>query len=111
MDIDIEVLNAAADDWEALDQIFLSIRFECAPHVAYPAVECDYSLRTRRPETTLKEIANSIHRLWQSGDILAKRERGVDVASLTGGDVLECWFRTSQSGKQKLLAYAASNVT
>lgn len=106
MNTEIEVLNSAVDDWESLDQIFISVRFEYVPNVHNAASESDYSWRTRNPEATIAEIANTIRHLIQSGDLIARREDGTIVLSLSGDDVLDCWFRTSESGKQKLLTYS-----
>ena len=111
MNTEIEVLNAAADDWESLDQILLSIRFEFASDVQNPAAPNDSYWRDRNSGTTIGEIANTIRHLIQSGELIARREDGTNVVSLSGDDVLVCWFHASESGKQKLLSYTPPSTS
>ena len=109
MNTESEVLNAAVDDWESLDQLFVSIRFEFASQMLGPSIPNAVFWRDRNPSITLNEIARTIRDLVKASELQARREDGTIVTELTGDDVFECWFYTSEKGRQKLVDGSVSS--
>jgi hypothetical protein len=96
--IESEVLDATADDWESLEQIFLSVRFEFISDTCDLSAPSTWQWRERNAGITLGEIAESITSLVQSGALRARREDNTDLLRLSGDDVLKCWFRNAKKG-------------
>ena len=102
MTTDQEIINAASDDWESLDQIFISIRFEYASDIDCKRSPRAHYWRERNPGVTLSELIGSIQRLVRDGFLdvrLADRSaaRSVEPEQVVGG-----WFRTTEAGRQSL---------
>ena len=104
MDIttDYEVLSAAADDWESLDQILLSVRFDFSNEHYDPSKPHVHYWRDRNPTVTLAEIVRELRRHLSNGDMIARREDGTMTTTLDGIEVVGAWFRTTESGLAKL---------
>jgi hypothetical protein len=97
-----EILNAASDDWESLDQIFLSVRFEFAsehydsakPHIHY--------WQDRNPSVTLAEIVETILRLVEARQLDVRREDRSSTTTIRPDDVIRSWFKVTDAGRLML---------
>jgi ribulose bisphosphate carboxylase small subunit len=97
-----EVLSAAADDWESLDQILLSVRFEFANEFYDPGKPTLHYWRDRNPAITLAEIAGELRKLVESGHMIARHHDGTLTTTLDDVDIVSAWFRTTETGLAKL---------
>ena len=104
MDIttECEVLSAAADDWESLDHILLSARFEFASDLSDPSDPTRHYWRDRNPTLTLTEVVGELRKLVESGLMIARNHDGKIATSLDNLDVLQAWFRTTEAGLEKM---------
>ena len=97
---DWEILNATADDWENLEQIYQSICFDFSPEELSRANEGAFYLRPAKGASPLHELADRIYDLVQSGLLEARLEGSRAVTDL--GDrsfVWRAWFRMTSSGR------------
>lgn len=99
---DYEVLSAASDDWESLDQILLAVRFEFANEYYDSNKPAVHYWRDRNPTITLSEIVRELRQLVDRGDMIARTEDGTLTSTLDGIEVVGAWFRTTESGLAKL---------
>lgn len=93
-----EVLSAAADDWESLDQIFLSARFEYDGDLSDPHEFGRHYWRDRNPTMTLAEIVKELRKLVDRGFMIARDQDGKIATSFDNLDVFQAWFRTTEDG-------------
>jgi hypothetical protein len=97
-----EILDATADDWEDLEQIYLAVCFEVTGEEA--------GYRRVRPSVLLPEIADRILRLV-AARLLAARwgESGDPVTDLDDlSYVWRAWFSMTPQGRE---VWAASEYT
>lgn len=97
-----EVLSAAADDWESIDQILLSARFEFASNLSNPSEPALKYWRERNPTITLAEIVGELRKLVESGLMDARDRDGKIAKSLDNLDVFQAWFRTTEAGIEEM---------
>jgi len=102
---DYEVLSAASDDWESLDQILLSVRFEFANEYYDPNKPHLHYWRDRNPTITLSVIVRELRRHVATGDMIARTEDGTMTTTLDGIEVVGAWFRTTESGLARLTEF------
>jgi len=88
-----EILNATADDWENLEQIFQQLNSGDG--------------RLREAAHSLREVADGICNLVESGSLEARSEAGGAIAPIGNEKsyVWRGWFRMSPQGRE---AWAAS---
>ena len=102
-----EILNATADDWENLEQIYLMIGFDFSAENYAEAEKGAYYLRPAKGAPLLEEIADRVADLVECG--LFEARRGEDrrsVPDLTDRSyVWQAWFRMTQAGRS---AWASS---
>lgn len=97
-EVDFEVLNAASDDWESIEQIFISVRFE------FDSTNRDQDStgvnvwRERNTGMALTEIAVAIDRMVKSGFLNARLESGAETNSALTDLAVPCWFKTTERG-------------
>lgn len=100
--LDWEILNATADDWENLEQIYLGVCFEYVPD-KNPAGAAGNGYRYLRvkPTVLLEEVADRVRRLVETGLLTAVRdEDGRPVHSLSDlSYVWRAWFAMSPQGR------------
>ncbi len=104
MTIEQEVLNAACDDWESLDQIFLSVRFEYVSELYNPEKPTSHCWRERNPSITLGEIVAAIQDLAKRRLMEVRREDRSSTTTVTCDDVVRGWSRTTELGRSTLQA-------
>src|SRR5262249_36205800 len=80
-----EVLNATADDWENLEQIYQTVRRE-----------------TRPAGGELRAVTDSIRRLVEGGLLAARLEDGREVTPVSGdlSYVWRAWFNMTTAGRE-----------
>lgn len=93
-----EVLNATADDWENLEQIYQMVCFEV---VALSGAGAAHQLRPCPGAPGLADIAEHVRELISLGLLEAREEEGGPVSgSDDGGHVWRAWFRMSPAGRE-----------
>jgi hypothetical protein len=99
--IDWEILDSTADDWENLEQIFLSDCFEAVRVDAAPRRHNALALNRVQEAVLLSEIADRIASLTEAGMLAARHEEsGAPVSNLTDRSyVWRAWFRMTPAGK------------
>ncbi len=97
-----EVLNAASDDWESLEQIYRSIALDFSAEHYSADNRASYYWRDSGRGFSLSQISDAIQRLVGDGLLKAKREDGTSVNTVANGEVLQCWFLISDSGREWL---------
>jgi hypothetical protein len=99
---DWEILDATADDWESLEQIFLLVCFEYRDADSTVAAHSGGTYRRVQNAVLLEEIADRVRNLVDKG-LLASRQ-GEDGRAVTNQDdlsyVWKAWFRMSPQGKE-----------
>lgn len=103
MTIEQEILNAAADDWESLEQIYRLVSLEFSADNYDPENPNSYYWRERQPPVLLANIADAVPCLVQSGLLTARREDGTVIMTMSGNDLWHCWFRVSDAGRAALI--------
>ena len=103
MTLDQEILNATSDDWEALEQIYQSVCLDFSSENNEKDGPNSFYWRENGRGFLLSQVADSMKRLVSTGLLLARREDGNFVASVSGDDVWRCWFRVSEIGREELL--------
>lgn len=93
------VLDAASDDFEALEQIYRSICLEFSADNYKPSDPESFYLRSAANAPLLAEIADAIKKLATEGLLEAKTETGV-TPDFQGDSafVWQAWFRTTKDG-------------
>ena len=97
-----EILNATADDWENLEQIYHLVCFDFSPERYADRETGAYYLRPGRGAPLLEEVADCICQLVGSGLLGARLgETGRPVSDLTDQSyVWRAWFRMTPEGKR-----------
>jgi hypothetical protein len=96
--VDWEILNATADDWENLEQIYRAVCFEICPEKSGEAGHEDYLLRPVRGAPTLEELADRIHKLVADNLLIPRFAENEDPPH--HHDVLRAWFVMSSHGRK-----------
>jgi hypothetical protein len=96
-----EVLNATADDWENLEQIYHQVCFDFSAEHYAEQDKGAYYLRPGRGTPLLEEVADRICQLMESGLLEARLgEAGRPVSDLTDRSyVWRAWFRMTPQGR------------
>ena len=85
--LDWEVLNATADDWESLETVYHQLGGSAASNGVGRSL-------------SLAEIAEAIHRLCLQGQLTARRESGDFVRDYSDlGYVWRSWFSMTSEGR------------
>ena len=100
--VDYEVLDAASDDWESIEDIFLFVRFDLVTVQHERADGNAMYWRERNKEISLWDIARSIDRMVQSGRMFARLEDGTITPTPPKGLCTECWYKTTDAGRSEL---------
>jgi len=107
-----EILNATADDWENLEQIFLLVCFDYSQAGSAEAVRSSGSYRRVQEAVLLEEIADRVHCLVVKGLLMARQ--GEDSRAVTDQDglsyVWKGWFRMTAAGKELWQASEYANL-
>jgi hypothetical protein len=96
-----EILNATADDWENLEQIYLLVCFDFSGENYAEQETGAYYLRPTQGAPALEELADRICQLVESGLLEAHLGEG-NPAMLDVNDrsyVWRAWFRMTPNGK------------
>jgi hypothetical protein len=98
---DWEILNATADDWENLEQLYRLMSFEeSADNGGLQGAQADF-LRTVKGAATLEDIANHVRGLVETGLLEARLEpshrSAADVNDLSF--VWRGWFTMTPQGR------------
>ena len=102
MTIEQEVLNAACDDWENLEQMYRSIVFEFFSENYDPANAQTYCWRDRQSGFTLANIADCVARLVETGMLDARTEDGGEINNVKYESIMTIWFKSSTIGMEYL---------
>jgi hypothetical protein len=97
-----EVLNATADDWENLEQIYHMVCFDFSAENYADREHGAYYLRPARRAASLKEIADRVAGLMEQGLFEARDgDSGDPVTDLQDRSyVWRAWFRMTPAGRQ-----------
>jgi hypothetical protein len=97
-----EILDATADDWENLEQIYQAICFDFSPENYEARGEGAYYLRPTQETVLLEEIADRIPRLVAAGLLTARwGESGDPVTGLNDlSYVWRAWFSMTPEGRE-----------
>jgi hypothetical protein len=97
-----EVLNATADDWENLEQIYKMVCLEFSPKQYEKREQGAYFFRPGRGAPSLEEIADQICELVEAGFLAARQgESGAPVSDFSDRRyVWRAWFRMTPAGQQ-----------
>ena len=102
MTIAQEVLNAACDDWENLEQIYRSIVFEFVSENYDASDASTYHWRDRQSGITLADIIGCISKFVETGMLDARAEDGEVLTSLSNENIAMIWFKSSKIGMEYL---------
>ena len=102
MTIEQEVLNAACDDWENLEQMYRSIVFEFVADDYDATDPRTYCWRDRQSGFTLAGIVDCIAKLVEMGMLDGRAEDGKAKIDVSNEKIAMCWFKISQSGMEYL---------
>lgn len=96
-----EILNATADDWENLEQIYHSVCFDFSAEHYADSDKGAYSLRPAKGAPLLEEIADRISELVESGFLHARSgESDESVPNLRDRSyVWRAWFTMTPLGR------------
>ena len=95
--VDWEILNATADDWENLEQIYRAVCFEVCPEKLGEAGNENYLLRPVRGAPTLEELADRIQKLVADNLLIP---RFAENDSPPHHEVCRAWFIMSSQGRK-----------
>jgi len=97
-----EVLNATADDWENLEQIYQSVCFDFSAEGYQNRERGAYYLRPARGAPSLEAIADHIAGLVSAGLLAARSaESGASLSDLNDPSyVWRAWFRMTPAGRE-----------
>lgn len=96
-----EILNATADDWENLEQIYQIVCFDFSAEKYAEAEKGAYYMRPAKGAPLLEEIADRICGLVGSGLLQLRQEDGDrSVLELSDrGYVWRAWFKMTPAGR------------
>jgi hypothetical protein len=96
-----EILNATADDWENLEQIYYLVCFDFSAESYAEHEKGAYYLRPCKGAPLLEEVADRVCLLVESGLLDARLgEAGRPVSDLTDRSYIwRAWFRMSPQGR------------
>ena len=99
---DWEILDATADDWESLEQIFLLVCFEYSDADSAAAARRGGTYRRVQDAVLLEEIADRVRILLAKGLLTVRQGEG--GRAVTEQDdlsyVWKGWFRMTPQGKE-----------
>ncbi len=97
-----EVLNATADDWENLEQIYHLISLDFSAEHYEDRQRGAYYLRPARGAASLQEIAERITSLVQAGLLAARLEESGSTVSdpREPSYVWRAWFHMTAEGRR-----------
>jgi hypothetical protein len=98
------ILNATADDYEDLEQIYRAICLEFSPERYNPLDPTSFYWREAKDRVPLSEIVDNLRSL-ANGDLLAVRSADGSVPAGTTNDVSylwQSWFRITPKGREIL---------
>jgi hypothetical protein len=96
--VDYEVLNAASDDWESIEHIFISVRFDFDSTNRDHATQGANVWRERNNGITLSDVAAAIDRMVKRGLLIARLESGEVTNSALTDLAVPCWFKATERG-------------
>jgi hypothetical protein len=107
-----EILNATADDWENLEQIYQMVCFDFSPELYENRDRNTYYLRSAQGAPSLEEIADHTLNLVEAGLFAARQgEVGSPVSDLKDRSyVWRAWFRMTPAGKELWESSEYSNL-
>jgi hypothetical protein len=96
-----EILNATADDWENLEQIYELICFDLSSDPDENDGQKAYCLRPLQGAPPLEKVADHICLLMEAGLLTARQgEAGTPVSDLHDRSyVWRAWFRMTPAGR------------
>ena len=101
--LDHQVLNAAVDDYESLEQIYRSLSLEFSAENYSPSDPRAFYWREAVSAASLAEIAGAISRLMAQGLLEARTEDGSNVTAIDDLSIVwNGWFHTTDRGRQSL---------
>ena len=100
--VEQEVLNAASDDWESLEQIYRSVCLDFSAENYVPDDPTAFYWRDSNRGFSLAQLAEATIQLVDSEMLQARLEDGTFVATVSENQLWRCWFKTSEKGKQAL---------
>jgi hypothetical protein len=101
--LDHQVLNAAVDDYESLEQIYRSLALEFSAENYNPSDPTAFYWREAERAPSLAEIADAITRLTTQGLLEARTEVGSHVTAIDDPSIVwNGWFHTTDRGRQLL---------
>jgi hypothetical protein len=95
-----EILNATADDWENLEQIYRMICLDFSSDQYQRASEGAYYWRAAEGAPLLETVADGILNLVQSGLLEGRLEGKPPIDQSDSSFVWRGWFRMSPQGRQ-----------
>jgi len=98
--LDWEILNATADDWENLEQIYRSICFDFSAELYEHAKEGAFYLRPASKAPLLETLADRIVELVQAGLLEGHLDDQPVVDQSDLRFVWRAWFRMSPEGRR-----------
>ena len=107
--VDWEILNATADDWENLEQIYRAVCFEVCPEKSGKAGNENYLLRPVRGAPTLEELADRIQKLV-ADNLLIPRFAENESPPGHHHEVWRAWFLMSSHGRKAWSSEPAASV-
>ncbi len=101
--VEQEILNAASDDWESVEQIYRSVCLEFSAENYVPDDPSAFYWRESNRGISLAQIADATVQLVVSGLLQARAEDGTFVPTISGDQLWRCWYKSSEKGRQILL--------
>ena len=101
--VEQEILNAASDDWESLEQIYRSVCLEFSAENYVPDDPSAFYWRDSNRGISLAQIADATVQLVESGLLQARVEDGTFIPQIAGDQLWRCWYKSSEKGRQTLL--------
>src|SRR5438128_402211 len=98
--LDWEILNATADDWENLEQIYKSTCFDFSPENYQRAAEGSFYWRAATDAPLLETVADGILRLVRSDLLEARLQDQLRIDQNDISFVWRAWFRMTAEGKR-----------
>lgn len=92
--LETRVLDAMADDWEELEQIYISLSYELIDSEGASTLRPSYTFRRRQNALRLTDIANALRALLDKGKIVGRTENGDYVRDARDLSMIwRSWFR------------------
>ncbi len=101
--VEQEVLNAASDDWESLEQIYRSVCLEFSAENYVPDDPSAYYWRESNRGISLAQLANATIQLVNNGLLHARLEDGAFLSNVSGNQLWQCWFKATDAGRKVLV--------